>query len=78
MAKEVLFLDPNVQADVVFIEPAEDDYAFFNMGALNFWAKDRAIHHGYSAVRQAIDASHELLGELFANHGIELQPYPDG
>ncbi|HEY2743093.1 MAG TPA: patatin-like phospholipase family protein [Polyangia bacterium] len=76
LAKEVVFLDPNVQADVVFIEPAEDDYTFFNMGALNFWAKDRAIHHGYTAVREAIDASHELLGEVFANHGIELRPPP--
>ncbi|MDB4968590.1 MAG: Patatin [Myxococcales bacterium] len=76
LAKEVVFLDPDVQADVVFIEPAEDDYTFFNMGALNFWAKDRAIHHGYSAVRQAIDASHDLLAELFANHGIELRTPP--
>ena len=39
LAKELVFLDPNVKADVVFIEPAEDDYAFFNMGALNFWAQ---------------------------------------
>ncbi|MCU1277374.1 MAG: Patatin [bacterium] len=77
LAKEVVFLDPNVQADVVFIEPAEDDYTFFNMGALNFWAKERAIHHGYAAVRQSIDASHELLGELFANHGIELRTPPE-
>lgn len=76
LAKEVVFLDPNVQADVVFIEPAEDDYTFFNMGALNFWAKDRAVHHGYSAVRAAIDASHDLLGEVFANHGIELRRPP--
>lgn len=76
LAKQVVFLDPNVQADVVFIEPAEDDYTFFNMGALNFWAKDRAIHHGYAAVRQSIDASHDLLGELFANHGIELRSPP--
>jgi len=76
LAKEVVFLDPNVQADVVFIEPAEDDYTFFNMGALNFWAKERAIHHGYTAVRQAIDASHELLGEVFANHGVELRTPP--
>jgi predicted acylesterase/phospholipase RssA len=76
LAKEVVFLDPNVQADVVFIEPAEDDYTFFNMGALNFWARERAIHHGYAAVRQSIDASHELLGEVFANHGIELRPPP--
>jgi predicted acylesterase/phospholipase RssA len=76
LAKEVVFLDPDVQADVVFIEPAEDDYTFFNMGALNFWAKERAIHHGYSAVRQAIDSSHDLLAEVFANHGIELRTPP--
>jgi predicted acylesterase/phospholipase RssA len=76
LAKEVVFLDPQVQADVVFIEPAEDDYAFFNMGALNFWAKDRAVHHGYAAVRAAIDSSHDLLAEVFANHGIELRTPP--
>lgn len=76
LAKEVVFLDPHVQADIIFIEPAEDDYTFFNMGALNFWAKERAIHHGYSAVRQAIDASHDLLAEVFANHGIELRTPP--
>jgi predicted acylesterase/phospholipase RssA len=73
LAKEVVFLDPQVQADVVFIEPAEDDYAFFGMGALNFWAKDRAVHHGYAAVRAALDTSHDLLAEVFANHGIELR-----
>jgi len=76
LAKEVVFLDPNVQADVVFIEPADDDYAFFSMGAFNFWAKDRAIHHGYAAVRAAIDASYPLLAEVFDNHGIELRPPP--
>ena len=76
LAKEVVFLDPNVQADVVFIEPAEDDYTFFSMGALNFWTKDRAVHHGYAAVRESIDASHELLAEVFPNHGIELRMPP--
>ena len=64
LAKEVVFLDPNVQADVVFIEPAEDDYTFFNMGALNFWTKERAATHGYRAVREAIEASHDLLAGL--------------
>src|SRR5262245_53343752 len=73
LAKEVVFLDPTLQADVVFIEPAEDDYAFFTMGALNFWARTRAVKHGYIAVRRAIDDSHDLLAELFANHGIELR-----
>jgi NTE family protein len=76
LAKEVVFLDPKLQADVVFIEPAEDDYKFFTMGALNYWAKDRAIQHGYAAVRESIDASHDLLDEVFANHGIELRTPP--
>ena len=32
LAKEVVFLDPNVQADIVFIEPAEDDYDVLQHG----------------------------------------------
>jgi NTE family protein len=73
LAKEVVFLDPNIQADVVFIEPAEDDYTFFTMGALDFWARTRAVNHGYRAVRRSIDDSHQLLAGIFANHGIELR-----
>jgi hypothetical protein len=61
---------------VVFIEPAEDDYTFFGMGALNFWTKDRAAAHGYQAVREAIERSHVLLAEVFAAHGIELRMPP--
>lgn len=76
LAKEVVFLDPDVQADIVFIEPAEDDYTFFGMGALNFWTKDRAAAHGYLAVREAIEASHELLSSVFKAHGIELRVPP--
>ncbi|HZS39591.1 MAG TPA: patatin-like phospholipase family protein [Polyangia bacterium] len=76
LAKEVVFLDENVRADVVFIEPAEDDYDFFGMGALNFWTKDRAATHGYSAVRDSLEASHELLAGVFAHHGIELRLPP--
>jgi predicted acylesterase/phospholipase RssA len=76
LAKEVVFLDENVRADVVFIEPAEDDYTFFGMGALNFWTKDRAATHGYSAVRDSLEASHQLLAGVFAHHGIELRLPP--
>ncbi len=76
LAKEVVFLDENVHADVVFIEPAEDDYTFFGMGALNFWTKDRAASHGYAAVRDSLEASHELLAGVFAQHGIELRLPP--
>ncbi len=73
LAKEVVFLDPDVQADIVFIEPAEDDYTFFGMGALNFWTKDAAAAHGYQAVREAIEASHGLLQQVFPAHGIEMR-----
>jgi NTE family protein len=76
LAKEVVFLDENVRADIVFIEPAEDDYAFFGMGALNFWTKDRAAAHGYAAVREAIESAHEMLAGVFANHGVELRVPP--
>jgi NTE family protein len=73
LAKEVCFLDPDLKADIVFIEPAEDDYQFFGMGALNFWARKSAVNHGYASVRAAIDHSHDLLAEVFDNHGIELR-----
>ena len=76
LAKEVVFLDPSIQADVVFIEPAHDDYTFFGMGALNFWTKDRAAAHGYMAVRDSLEASHELLSSVFRVHGIELRMPP--
>ncbi len=74
IAKELLFHDPNVKADIVFIEPAEDDYAFFQMGALNFWSKNRAAQHGFVAVGTALDASYDLLHGVFLRHGIELRP----
>jgi predicted acylesterase/phospholipase RssA len=77
LAKEVVFLDDDVEADVVFIEPAEDDYTFFGMSALNFWTKDRAAAHGYRAVRESLEASHGLLSEVFSAHGIELRTPPD-
>ena len=60
LAKEVVFLDPDVNADIIFIEPAEDDYTFFGMGALNFWSKDRAASHGYAAVRVDIRSEADL------------------
>jgi hypothetical protein len=46
------------------------------MGALNFWTKDRAALHGYSAVRESLERTHELVAELFSHHGIELRMPP--
>ncbi len=74
LAKELVYRDETLQADVVFIEPASDDYTFFNMNPMNFWAKDRASTHGYEAVQQGLAANYELLSGLFRAHGIELRP----
>lgn len=74
MAKELVYRDDTVQADVVFIEPAEDDYTFFGMNPLNFWSKEAAASHGYDAVTGAVDANYEILAQVFSCHGIELRP----
>lgn len=78
LAKELVFRDETIQADVVFIEPAEDDYDFFNMNPMNFWAKERASSHGYAAVKQSLEANHDVLSTVFRAHGIELRPPPRG
>jgi NTE family protein len=74
LAKELLFRDESIDADVVFIEPAEDDLDFFAMNPLDYWSKERAAEHGYRSIRAAIAANYERLGALFATHGIELTP----
>lgn len=74
ITKDLLFHDDNTQADIVFIEPAEDDYTFFNMNPLNFWNKERAAAHGYDAVSESVQANHEILAQVFRHHGIELRP----
>jgi NTE family protein len=74
LAKELVYRDETLQADVVFIEPASDDYTFFNMNPMNFWNKEAASSHGYEAVAGALEANHELLAGVFRAHGIELRP----
>ena len=74
LAKELVYASPDFDADVIFIEPASDDYSFFLMNPLNFWAKERAALHGYQSVRDALSANHALLSEVFRTHGIELAP----
>jgi predicted acylesterase/phospholipase RssA len=74
LAKELVFASGDFDADVVFIEPAADDYSFFQMNPLNFWTKQRAALHGYDSVRQALSANHSLLANVFRTHGIELLP----
>jgi predicted acylesterase/phospholipase RssA len=77
IAKELIYRDETIDADVVFIEPAEDDYVFFRMNPLSYGNKEKAASHGYRAIRAAIQSNHERLADVFATHGIELRP-PDG
>jgi predicted acylesterase/phospholipase RssA len=76
LAKELVFASDDFAADVVFIEPAPDDYSFFLMNPVGFWTKERAALHGYESVRSALAANHGLLAELFRTHGIELAARP--
>ncbi len=74
LAKELLYRDETIDADIVFIEPAEDDYVFFRMNPLDHGTKDRAANHGYRSIRAAIQSNHERLAEVLATHGIEVHP----
>jgi predicted acylesterase/phospholipase RssA len=73
LAKELVFASDDFNADVVFIEPAADDYAFFLMNPMSFWSRERAARHGYESVKAALAANHALLAPLFHTHGIELR-----
>ena len=72
IGKDKILADPNVKADIVYIEPRGEDLDFFAMNPLNFWSKHRAAQHGYDSVRAALAENHEKLRDVFARHDIEL------
>jgi len=72
IGKEKIVVDPNVRADIVYIEPRSEDLDFFAMNPLNFWSKQRAAQHGYDSVRVALAENYEPLREVFERHGIEM------
>jgi NTE family protein len=72
IGKDKFRVDPNVGADIVYVEPRSEDLDFFLMNPLNFWSKQRAARHGYESVRAALAESYEPLRDIFARHGIEL------
>lgn len=72
IGKGKIMADPEVNADIVYIEPRSEDLDFFLMNPLNFWSKQRAAQHGYEAVRAALADNHEPLRAVFARHDIEL------
>jgi predicted acylesterase/phospholipase RssA len=74
LAKELLYRDETIDADVVFIEPTDDDFEFFRINPLRHSQKERAAEHGYRVIRAGILANHERLEEIFGTHGIHLAP----
>ncbi len=72
LAKELIYRDETIDADVVFIEPTDDDFEFFRINPLRHSQKERAAAHGYRAIRAGILANHERLVEVFATHGVTL------
>jgi predicted acylesterase/phospholipase RssA len=77
LAKEIIYRDESCDVDVVFIEPAEDDYVFFRMNPFRHANRARAAMHGYRAIRAGIEANHARLAEIFQTHGIALHPPTD-
>jgi NTE family protein len=74
LAKEKQLIDPEMRADIVYVEPADDDYNFFLMNPLNFWSRRTAAEHGYARVRDALLRNLGALEPVFANHGITMSP----
>lgn len=72
LAKEGFFNDEGVRADMVFIEPAEDDYLFFLINPVNAWSRHQSAEHGFSAVHKAIEENFTVLRDVFRGHGITL------
>jgi len=76
IGKAKIIADPNVHADIIYVEPSSEDLDFFTMNPLNFWAKRGAAQHGYESVRTALADNLEPLRKVFARHDIELGGLP--
>jgi len=64
--------DPNFQGDIILIEPAESDLAFFKMAPLNLWASRSAGAHGYLSVTQSIESHYELIRSILQSYGVQM------
>jgi predicted acylesterase/phospholipase RssA len=62
--------DPHFQGDIILLEPAETDLAFFKMAPLNLWASRSAGAHGYLSVTQSIEAHYELIRSILQSYGV--------
>ncbi len=64
--------DPHFQGDIILIEPAESDLAFFKMAPLNLWAGRSAGAHGYLSVTETVESHYELIKQILQSYGVQM------
>ncbi len=63
--------DQNFKGDIILIEPKEDDAAFFEMNPFAFWNRAKAARHGFTTVRESIEARYDEISAILNSYGIE-------
>lgn len=64
--------DPQFKGDVILIEPKEDDATFFEMNPFAFWNRAKAAKHGFTTVRESIEARFGEISKILSCYGIEM------
>ncbi|MBF0104800.1 MAG: patatin-like phospholipase family protein [Deltaproteobacteria bacterium] len=64
--------DANFKADVIVIEPAEDDSDFFTMNPLFFWNRAKAAKRGFDSVTEHIGKEYDKIAKIMATHGVQM------
>jgi predicted acylesterase/phospholipase RssA len=64
--------DPHFGGDIILVEPADTDHAFFRMAPLNFWAARHAGAHGYLSVTETVESHYELMRQILQSYGIQM------
>ncbi|OVE81503.1 hypothetical protein BVY03_03585 [bacterium K02(2017)] len=64
--------NPNFKADVILIEPKEDDSNFFTMNPMYFWNRAKAAKLGFDSVTKSIEKHYDQISKILDIHGIEM------
>lgn len=64
--------DRNFNGDIILIEPKEDDSLFFEMNPFSFWNRARAAKHGFTSVKNTIEARFDEVSKILASYGIGM------
>lgn len=64
--------DPNFQGDILVIEPKESDVHFFELNALSYWERLRAVQLGYASVSESIERNYDLVKAILERYGLTI------